>query len=137
MRATARLFCSMAAGLELALSSTYAVTEYFGWHWKKDEPPVQSALFPLVYIIFLIIALIIVVSGLDPIQITEAAMVFTAIALPFTLLPLLLVAGDARFAPAPLTNDPVVRILGWIGFGILSIVAVVGVPLYIITGGGG
>ncbi|HEX9369886.1 MAG TPA: hypothetical protein VF897_02735 [Roseiflexaceae bacterium] len=38
------LFCSMAAGLEVALSATYAVTEYFGWHWKKDEPPAQSAL---------------------------------------------------------------------------------------------
>jgi manganese transport protein len=130
------LFCSMAAGLELALSSTYAVSEYFGWHWKTDEPPVRSALFHLVYMIFLLIALITVVSGLDPIQITEAAMVFNAVALPFTLLPLLLVANDPRFAPPPLTNGPVVRILGWVGFGLLSLVAVVGVPLYFITAGG-
>jgi manganese transport protein len=131
------LFCSMAAGLEVALSSTYAVSEYFGWHWKKDEPPARSALFHLVYMVFLLVALFIVVSGLNPIQITEAAMVFNAIALPFTLLPLLLVANDTRFAVPPMTNGVVVRTLGWIGFGLLSLVAVVGLPLYFITGGGG
>ena len=131
------LFCSMAAGLEVALSATYAITEYFGWHWKKDEPPAQSAMFHLVYMLFLLAALGVVLSGLNPIKVTEAAMVFNAVALPFTLLPLLLVAGDPRYAPPPATSGPSIRLLGWLGFGVLTIVAVVGVPLFVITGGGG
>jgi Mn2+/Fe2+ NRAMP family transporter len=131
------LFCSMAAGLELALSATYAVTEYFGWHWKKDEPAARSAMFHLVYMLFLLGALGIVVSGLNPIKVTDMGMVFNAVALPLTLLPLLLVAGDRRYAPAPLTNGPIVRWLGWAGFAVLLVVAIAGVPLFIITGGGG
>jgi Mn2+/Fe2+ NRAMP family transporter len=130
------LFCSMAAGLEVALSATYAVTEYFGWHWKKDEPPARSAMFHLTYIVFLIGALVIILSGLNPIKITEAAMVFNAVALPFTLLPLLLVAGDERFAPQPFTNGPLARTLGWFFFFLLTLVALIGVPLFFITGGG-
>jgi len=131
------LFCSMAAGLELALSATYAVSEYFGWHWKKDEPPARSAMFHFTYMVFLVIALAIVVSGLDPIKITEAAMVFNAVALPFTLLPLLLVANDPNYAPPPTTNGPVVRVAGWCFFAVLVVVAILGVPLFVITGGGG
>jgi Mn2+/Fe2+ NRAMP family transporter len=87
--------------------------------------------------LFVLVALAILFSGLDPIQITEAAMVFNAVALPFTLLPLLLAAADPRYAAPPLTNGPVVRALGWGCFGVLTGVAVLGVPLYIITGGGG
>jgi manganese transport protein len=131
------LFCSMAAGLEVALSAAYAVSEYFGWHWKKDEPPAHSALFHLVYMVFLALALLIVVSGLDPIQVTETAMVFNAVALPFTLFPLLLVASDPQFVDPSLVNGPIIRTLGWLGFGLLTLVALAGILLYSITGGGG
>jgi Mn2+/Fe2+ NRAMP family transporter len=131
------LFCSMAAGLEVSLSGTYAVTEYFGWHWKKDEPPVRSAMFHFVYMLFLAGALLVVLSPLDPIKITEAAMVFNAVALPFTLLPLLLAAGDPRFARPPTTNGKLASGLGWLFFVILSGVAVLGVLLFFLTGGGG
>ncbi len=131
------LFCSLAAGLEVSLSATYAVTEYFGWHWKKDERPARSAMFHLVYLIFLVLAMAIIFSGLNPIKVTEAAMVFNAVALPLTLLPLLLVADDPRFARAPLTNGRLISRLGWIFFGLLTVVAILGVPLFFITGGGG
>jgi manganese transport protein len=130
-------FCSMAAGLEVALSATYAITEYFGWHWKKDEPPARSAMFHLTYMLFLIGALAIILSGLDPIKVTETAMVFNAVALPFALLPLLLVADDRRFARPPTTNARWIGRLGWAGFVVLTLVAIVGVPLFFITGGGG
>jgi manganese transport protein len=131
------LFCSLAAGLEVALSGTYAVTEYFGWHWKKDEPPVRSAMFHFTYMLFLAGALALLLTGLDPIRMTEAAMVFNAVALPLTLLPLLLVAGDERYAPRPATNGALARGLGWLFFGVLTLVAILGVPLFLLTGGGG
>lgn len=133
----ALFFCSMAAGLETALASTYAVTEYFGWHWKKDEPPVRSSLFHLVYMGFLAGAAILVLSTLDPIKITESAMVFNAILLPVTLFPLMLVAGDGRFAKPPLCNGPFSRIAGWTLLALLTVAAPFGVILYFVTGGGG
>jgi len=131
------LFCSMAAGLQVALSSAFAVAEYFGWHWKKDEPPIRSPMFHLVHMLFLAAALLIVVSGLDPSKITQTAMVFNAVALPFTLFPLLLVARDPRFAGPPLTNGPLSNFLGWLFFVLLAVVALGGIPLFIMTGGGG
>jgi Mn2+/Fe2+ NRAMP family transporter len=127
----------MAAGLETALASTYAVTEYFGWHWKKDEPPARSSLFHLVYMGFLAGAAILVLSTLDPIKVTESAMVFNAILLPVTLFPLMLVADDKRFAKPPFTNGPFARFAGWTLLALLTIAAPIGVVLYFVTGGGG
>jgi Mn2+/Fe2+ NRAMP family transporter len=94
-------------------------------------------MFHFTYMVFLGAALAMTLSGLNPITITEAAMLFNAVALPLTLLPLLLVAGDPRYARPPTTNGPLVSALGWLGFGILTLVALLGVPLYILTGGGG
>ena len=54
-----------------------------------------------VYMLFMAGALGILLTGLNPIRVTEAAMVFNAVALPLTLLPLLLVAGDERYACPP------------------------------------
>jgi Mn2+/Fe2+ NRAMP family transporter len=130
-------FCSMAAGLQVALSSTYAVTEYFGWHWKKDEPPVRSAMFHLVHMRFLVVSVLIVLSGLDPSKVTQGAMVFNAVALPFTLFPLLLVARDPVFTQPPLTNGRISNALGWFFFVVLCVVSLAGSPLFIMTGGGG
>jgi Mn2+/Fe2+ NRAMP family transporter len=130
-------FCSMAAGLETALSGSYAVAEYFGWHWKKDEPPARSALFHLAYMGFLIASAGLVLTTLDPIKVTETAMVFNAILLPFTLIPLMLVAGDKRYARPPLTNGRFARIAGWALAALLTIAAPIGIVLYFVTGGGG
>ena len=94
-------------------------------------------MFHFTYVLFLLGALVIVMSGLDPIKVTEAAMVFNAVALPLTLLPLLLVAGDPAYARPPTTNGRLVRVLGWGCFALLTVVALLGVPLFIITGGGG
>jgi manganese transport protein len=130
------LFCAMAAGLQVSLSATYCVSEYFGWHWKKDEPPARSPLFHLVYMLFLALTLLIVVSGADPSAITQAAMLFNAVALPFVLFPLMLVSGDRRFAKPPLTSGRISIAVGWVLFAFLTVVAAAGIPLFIITGGG-
>jgi Mn2+/Fe2+ NRAMP family transporter len=130
------LFCSMAAALQVGLSSAYAVTEFFGWHWKKDEPPAESALFHLVHTLFLGVALAVVLSGIKPGSIAQSAMAFNAVALPFTLFPLLVTAQDPRFARKPLTNGWVSSAAGWVFFVVLAAAAVAGVPLFIITGGG-
>jgi Mn2+/Fe2+ NRAMP family transporter len=64
-------------------------------------------------------------------------MVFNAVALPFTLLPLLLVASDERYARPPTTNGWLAKMLGWLFLALLIVVAILGVPLFFITGGGG
>jgi manganese transport protein len=130
-------FCSMAAGLETAMASTYAISEYFGWYWKKDEPPVRSALFHLTYMLFLIVALLVLLTGISPIKIIETSMVFNAIALPFALFPLMLVAGDERFTREPFYNGRFSNIAGWFLLVLLSIASLAGIPLFFITGGGG
>jgi Mn2+/Fe2+ NRAMP family transporter len=77
----------------------------------------------------------IVMSGIDPVSLTEVSVVFSVGCLPLTYLPVLLVAGDRRFM-GDHVNGPLARTLGWLYFGVIGILAVVAVPLLLATNGG-
>ena len=48
-------------------------------------------------IICLVIGLGVLLTGIDPVQLTELSVVFSAIALPLTYLPILIVANDPEY----------------------------------------
>ena len=52
--------------------------------------------FTLTWIVLLVLALAIVMTGVDPVVLTEYAVIFSVVALPLTYLPILLVANDRR-----------------------------------------
>lgn len=47
--------------------------------------------------IFLFLAMLIVLTGINPVEITEYSVVFVVVALPMTYLPILMIAGDRSF----------------------------------------
>ena len=53
--------------------------------------------FTATYSLAIIAAVIILYTGLDPIKITVVSMIFAVMALPFTFLPMLLVANDRTY----------------------------------------
>jgi len=75
-------------------------------------------------------------TGVDPVQLTEYAVVFSVVVLPFTYLPVLLVARDKTFMGEHV-NGRLATTLGWIYMVIIMIVAVAAIPLLIITNAGG
>ncbi len=127
---------SMGAGLETALSGAYAACQYFGWDWGKKGKPRQAPLFHLGYIVMLIVAMLLAFTHVDPIKVTILTLAVGAATLPFTFLPLLIIANDADYMGEQ-KNTRAINIVAVIMLVVLSLVTLAVIPLLIITGGGG
>ena len=74
-----------------------ALSQFFGWSWGASRPLKQVPKFTATYTLAIVAAVIILYTGLDPIKITVVSMIFAVMALPFTFLPMLLVANDETY----------------------------------------
>jgi len=123
------------AALETCLSSGYAIAQYFGWSWGKMHAPSKASRFHLVMIVTLIIAVGILATGADPVQVTEASVVLSALALPLTYLPILIVANDPQYMGKKV-NGRAMNALGLIFLVLIVVASVASIPLMIISGMG-
>jgi manganese transport protein len=78
---------------------------------------------------------VIVETGVDPVLLTEYAVIFSVVALPLTYLPVLLIARDRTFMGEH-ANGLLGNVMGWLFFVVILVVAVAAIPLMIITQGG-
>ncbi|HET6757854.1 MAG TPA: divalent metal cation transporter [Propionibacteriaceae bacterium] len=123
------------AALETTLSAGYTIAQFLGWPWGKFRAPAQAARFHLLMIICLLVGIGTLMTGVDPIQVTEFSVVFSAVALPLTYLPILIVANDPEYMGEHV-NGQVLNGLGLIYLVIILAAAVAAIPLMIITGAG-
>jgi Mn2+/Fe2+ NRAMP family transporter len=130
------LFAVGGAAVEAAFSGAYSLAQFAGWEWGKYRGPRGAPRFTLTWLVFFALAMVIVLTGVDPVEITEYAVVFSVVALPLTYLPVLLIARDRTFM-GDHVNGRVATFFGWLYLGIIVIVAVTAVPLLLATNGGG
>lgn len=123
------------AALEVTLSSGYTLAQFFGWPWGKFRKPASASRFHAVMILSLVVALGILFTGVDPVQVTEFSVVFSAIALPLTYLPILIVANDPKYM-GKRVNGKVTNFFGLIFLGIILVASIAAIPLMIVTGAG-
>jgi len=137
-------FCSLVVGmlaaffgaaLETTLSSGYTIAQYFGWSWGKFRRPAKAARFHLVMIVGLVIALAVLLTGVDPVAVTEYSVVFSAIALPLTYIPILIISNDPDYMGGDV-NTPAVNALALVYLVIIVVAAVAAIPLMIVSGAG-
>jgi manganese transport protein len=126
------LFSIGGSAVETSFASAYNISQYKGWKWGKHLHPLQVPRFTLTWIITLVVAITIALTGFDPITITEYAVIFSVIVMPLTYLPILLIAKDEKIM-GQYKNKPWATKLGWVGLAIVTAVAVAAVPLMIIT----
>lgn len=72
---------------------------------------------------------------MDPVSLTEYAVIFSIPVLPLTYLPIL-VGNDPNVMGAHV-NGPVTRVLGWAYFGLICLLAIAAPVLFVWTNGGG
>jgi Mn2+/Fe2+ NRAMP family transporter len=123
------------AALETTLSSGYTLAQFFGWSWGKFRKPAQAARFHIAMIVCLVIGLGILATGVDPILVTEYSVVFSAVALPLTYLPILIVANDRQYMGRDV-NGRFTNVLGIIFLVVILVAALAAIPLLIVTGAG-
>lgn len=128
-------FAVSGAAIDTCFSSAYNTAQFFGWEWGKYRPKRVAPRFTLAWIVALAVAFLIVSTGVDPIQLTEYSVVFSAVVLPLTYFPVLLVARDRAFMGEHV-NGPVASFLGWVYLAVIVVIAVAAVPLLFATNAG-
>jgi Mn2+/Fe2+ NRAMP family transporter len=123
------------AACETGLSVGYSIGQYFGWQWGKFVKPARATRFHTILLLSSMFAIAVLLTTVDPIQVTEYSVVFSAIALPLTYLPILVVANDETYMGEHV-NGRFGNALGSIYLVLIMVAAVGAIPLMIITKAG-
>jgi Mn2+/Fe2+ NRAMP family transporter len=129
------LFAVAGAAVETCLANAYSIAQFFGWAWGRHKKPWEAPRFTITWILLFLLALAIVLSGIDVMTLVEYAVLFSILVLPLTYLPLLLLSGDRTYM-GQYANGPVSKTLGWLFFAIITAAAIAALPLYVLTSGG-
>jgi Mn2+/Fe2+ NRAMP family transporter len=128
-------FAVAGAAVETCLANAYSVSQFFGWVWGRHKKPWEAPRFTIAWILLFLLALAIILTGVDPMQLVEYAVLFSILVLPLTYLPLLLLARDKSYMREH-ANGPLANTLGWLYFAIIVIAAIAALPLFFLTSGG-
>jgi Mn2+/Fe2+ NRAMP family transporter len=123
------------AAIETGLSTGYATAQYFGWQWGKYVRPRQASRFHALVLLAVIGAVAGVLTTADPIKVTEYSIVFSAVALPLTYFPILVVANDPVYMGEHV-NGKLANGLGTVFLVVLGVAAVAAIPLMLLTSAG-
>jgi Mn2+/Fe2+ NRAMP family transporter len=129
-------FAVAGAAIDTAFSAAYNLAQFFGWEWGKYRDKRIASRFNAAWIISLAVAFVVISTGVDPVQLTEYSVVFSAVILPLTYFPVLLVARDRTFM-GEYANGRIASFFGWVYLAVIMVVAVAAIPLLIATNGGG
>lgn len=128
-------FAFAGAAIETAMCSAYDIAQFFGWPWGKFRKPRDAPRFALAWMIVLVLATLVVLTGVDPIQVVEYSIVFSVVILPLTYFPMMAISRDPDVMGVHV-NGPIANTLGWLYFAVITIAAVAAIPLLVLTHGG-
>jgi manganese transport protein len=130
------LFAIGGAAIDACFAGAYNLAQYLGWEWGKYRGVEEAPRFTLAWMTFIALGGIVVLTGIDPIDLTEYSVVFSVVALPLTYAPVLLIASDTNYMGEH-ANGRLASTLGWLYFGVILVLAVVAIPLLLATNAGG
>ena len=126
------LFAVGAASIDTVFAGAYNLAQFCGWEWGRYRNPRGAPRFALTWLVLLLLALGILMTGVDPVALTEYAVLFSVVALPLTYVPILLVANDKAYM-GRYVNGRFANALGLIYLVVIMIVALAAIPLMILT----
>ncbi|MEH1843863.1 MAG: Nramp family divalent metal transporter [Nostoc sp.] len=121
------------AALEVSLDTAYDVAQAFGWNWGESLKAKDAARFSLIYTVFVFLASLLMVFGIDPLQLTLFSMAITAVILPPVIIPFLVLMNDesyvGKYRNGWISNSVVIFTIA-----LTFVLAIVAIPLEIIGG---
>jgi Mn2+/Fe2+ NRAMP family transporter len=123
------------AALETALSTGYTLSQYLGWSWGKFVAPAKASRFHATVMVALFAGTALILTTIDPIKVTEYSIVFSAVALPLTYFPILVVANDPGYMGES-RNGRLSNALASAYLVLICVVALAAIPLMLATKAG-
>ncbi|MGN6848731.1 MAG: NRAMP family divalent metal transporter [Sphingomicrobium sp.] len=129
------LFAVAGAAVETCMANAYSVSQFFGWEWGRHSKPWEAPRFTIAWIAVMLVALLIVLTGVEVMSLVEYSIVFSIVVLPLSYFPLMLLANDKSYM-GQYANKWLAKGLGWLFFAFVTIAALAAIPLYLLTSGG-
>lgn len=123
------------ATLETLFSTGYQLAQYFGWSYGEVQPPARAARFTTAIAGVLLLSTALALTTVNPITVTIIAVVFSAMLLPLTFLPVLLVGND-RQVMGELANGRLSNAVGTATLLLSVVVSAAALPLLVLTRAG-
>jgi manganese transport protein len=120
------------AAIDSSFSGAYSIAQFFGWEWGKYRHNSGAPRFTLAWMVMLVLGFLIVVTGVDPILVTELSVIFSVVALPLTYVPILLVANDRAYM-GRYANGRFANLAGGFYLLVVFVIAVAAVPLLLLS----
>ena len=129
------LFTISGAAVETWLAGAYNVAQFFNFPWGRHRKPLETPCFTALWIIIFLLAMSVVLTGIDPVKLVEYSVIFAVVVLPLTYLPILLVARDPGYMHEHV-NKRWPNVLGWTFLALMTLCGLGAIPLMIVTRGG-
>jgi manganese transport protein len=126
------LFAVGGASIDTLFSGAYNLAQFCGWEWGRYRHPKGAPRFAATWLVLLVLAMGIVMTGVDAVALTEYAVIFSVVALPLTYIPILLVANDKAYMRR-YGNGRLANVLGVVYLVVLAVVALTAIPLMVLT----
>jgi len=126
------LFAVSGAAVDSAFSGAYNVAQFFGWEWGKYRHNAGAPRFTLAWVVMLVLSFAIVITGIDPIMVTELSVVASVVALPLTYVPILLVANDRAYM-GEYANGRLGNLFGVLYLLVVLVIALAAIPLLLLS----
>ena len=130
------MFAVGGAAIDTCFSGAYNIAQYLGWDWGKRKGRRATPRWTFTWLAMFGGAYALIATGIDPVQLTEYAVVLSVVAMPLTYLPVVRASSD-RELMGEHASGPIMRTLGWVYLGVVCILAVAAPILLIATNGGG
>jgi manganese transport protein len=129
------LACLAGATVETALSGGYNVCQFFNLRWGKNMPAKSVPAFTGTWIAMFLLAMVIALTGVRPLQLVNISIVFGMVVMPFTYYPILRTASDKNVMGKHV-NRKFDDIIGGIVLVLVTIAALAAIPLMVLTHSG-
>ena len=126
------LFAVGGAAVDTCFSGAYNLAQFFGWEWGKYRRATGAPRFTIAWLVLLVLACLVIATGIDPVVLTEYAVIFSAVALPLTYFPILLVANDRAYM-REYVNGRLANVFGIVYLVLILFIALAAIPLMLIT----
>ena len=123
------------AALETGLSAGYTVAQYFGWQWGKFVEPRDAARFHVVVLLACVAGTGILLTTSTRSSSPSTRSCSSAVALPLTYLPILVVANDRDYMGES-RQRPAANALGSFYLVVVLVASLAAIPLMVMTKAG-
>jgi manganese transport protein len=120
------------AAIQTAMCVGYNTCQFYGIKWDKNLPPREVLQFTVAWVGTLVLATLIVLTGLKPLQLVNYSIVLGMVLMPLTYYPILTAAADPARMGKHVTKR-LQHVAGWVFLVLIGVAAVLAIPLMVLT----